>query len=66
MELALIKYLTFLIGTTFVLWITLLWLKANKKKRKQNEKSEERLEIQKELHKQMLIEKQRKENNLSK
>jgi len=35
----------------------MLWLKSNKLKRKQKEKQDEQLEIQKELHRKALIEK---------
>lgn len=57
MELALIKYLVFVIGSTLAMWLLMLWLKSNKLKRKQKEKQDEQLEIQKELHRKALIEK---------
>ncbi len=56
MEVSLIKYLAFIIGSTLVMGLLLLWLKANKVKRKQKEKQEENLEIQKEMHKKALRE----------
>ncbi len=63
MELALIKYLTFLLWFAIVLWLLKLWLQSNKTKRNQEEEKNEALEVQKELHKQALKEKEMKNNN---
>jgi len=59
MEISLIKYLAFMLGSVLIAWITMLWLKSNRLKRKHKFKEEERLEIEKQLNKQAREEKEK-------
>ena len=63
METELIKYFAFMISSVLTVWLLMLWLKANKIKRLEKEKKQENLEIQKQLYKQALEEKERQEKN---
>jgi len=59
----LLQYMIFLLSVPILLWGTVLWLKSNKTRRKQKDDMQERLEIQKQLHKQALLEKRKKGKN---
>lgn len=65
MEMELIKYLGSMIGFVFIIWLLQLWLKSNRIKRKQKEKDDEQLEVEKEIHRQALKLNEQKNNPIT-